>query len=43
MSQGATSAHFFWLAAASMILLGVLAAAAVRLANWGHRTAASAE
>jgi Na+-driven multidrug efflux pump len=43
MSQGATSAHFFWLAAASMILLGVLAAAAVRLTNWGQRAAAFAE
>jgi putative MATE family efflux protein len=43
MSRGATSAHFFWLAAASMILLGVLAAAAVRLASWGQRAANVAE
>lgn len=37
MSQAATSTQFFWLAATSMILLGVLAAAAVRLTNWGPR------
>ncbi len=37
ISQGATGTHFFWLAAASMILLGVLAAAAVRFTNWGAR------
>ncbi len=43
MSQGATGSHFFWLAAASMILLGVLAAAAVRLTNWGQRAAAFAD
>lgn len=34
-SRGATAAQFFWLAAASMILLGVLATAAVRFTNWG--------
>ncbi|MEH2511750.1 putative MATE family efflux protein [Nitrobacteraceae bacterium AZCC 1564] len=34
-SHGATAAQFFWLAAASMILLGVLATAAVRFTNWG--------
>jgi putative MATE family efflux protein len=38
-SRGATAAQFFWLAAASMILLGVLATAAVRFTNWGPRTA----
>ena len=43
MSQGATSTQFFWLAAVSMILLGVLAAAAVRLTNWGPRGVADAE
>jgi Na+-driven multidrug efflux pump len=37
MAQGATGTHFFWLAAASMILLGGLAAAAVRFTNWGPR------
>ncbi|MDO8979377.1 MAG: MATE family efflux transporter [Afipia sp.] len=41
MSQGATSTQFFWLAAVSMILLGVLAAAAVRLTNWGPRAVAA--
>ncbi|HEX7883750.1 MAG TPA: MATE family efflux transporter, partial [Afipia sp.] len=35
MSHGAPSTHFFWLAAASMILLGVLTAAALRLTSWG--------
>ena len=43
MSQGATSTQFFWLAAVSMILLGVLAAAAVRLTNWGPRAVAAAD
>lgn len=38
-SRGATSAEFFWLAAASMILLGLLATAAVRFTNWGPKTA----
>lgn len=37
LSQGATAPHFFRLAAASMILLGVLAAAAVKFTNWGSR------
>jgi Na+-driven multidrug efflux pump len=37
-SRGATSAEFFGLAAASMILLGVLATAAVRFTSWGPRT-----
>lgn len=39
IAQGATGTHFFWLAAASMILLGGLAAAAVRFTNWGQRIA----
>jgi putative MATE family efflux protein len=43
ISKGATSTHFFWLAAASMVLLGVLAAAAVRFTNWGSRAASAAE
>jgi Na+-driven multidrug efflux pump len=38
-SRGATSAQFFWLAAASMILLGLLATAAVRFTNWGPKAA----
>lgn len=37
LSIGAAGPHFFWLAAASMILLGVLAAAAVHFTNWGSR------
>lgn len=41
-SHGATGTHFFWLAAASMVLLGVLAAAAVRFTNWGSRRTAVA-
>jgi Na+-driven multidrug efflux pump len=41
MSQAATSTQFFWLAAISMVLLGVLAAAAVRLTSWGPRGAAA--
>lgn len=41
MSSGGVSTHFFWLAAVSMILLGVLAAAAVRFTSWGARDAAS--
>ena len=32
--RGATSTQFFWLAAASMILLGLLVAATVRLTSW---------
>jgi hypothetical protein len=43
MSQAATRTQFFWLAAVSMILLGVLAAAAVRLTNWGPRSVAATE
>ena len=39
-SHGAVSTNFFWLAAASMILLGILAAAAVRFTNWAARGAA---
>jgi hypothetical protein len=39
MRQGATSTHFFWLAAASMILLGTLVAATVRLTDWGPKAA----
>ena len=39
VSNGAASTQFFWLAASSMILLGILAAAAVRLTNWGPREA----
>jgi putative MATE family efflux protein len=42
ISQGATGPHFFWLAAASMILLGVLAAVAVKFTNWGSRAARAA-
>jgi Na+-driven multidrug efflux pump len=38
-SRGATATQFFWLAAASMILLGVLATAAVRFTNWGPKAA----
>lgn len=37
--HGATSAHFFWLAAASMILLGTLVAITVRVTDWGPRAA----
>lgn len=40
MSHGGDSTQFFWLAAVSMILLGVLAVAAVRFTNWGGRGAA---
>ena len=35
--KGATSMQFFWLAGASMILLGLLAASAVRFTDWGPR------
>jgi putative MATE family efflux protein len=35
MSQGATAAGFFKLAAASMVLLGTLSAASVLWSNWG--------
>jgi Na+-driven multidrug efflux pump len=35
--QGASSQSFFWLAAISMIVLGILAAAAVRLTRWGPK------
>jgi Na+-driven multidrug efflux pump len=41
LAQTATSTQFFWLAAISMVLLGVLAAAAVRLTSWGPRGAAA--
>ena len=34
IAHGANGTHFFWLAAASMILLGTLAAAAVHFTNW---------
>ena len=37
--RGATSTQFFWLAAASMILLGLLVAATVRLTSWGPKAA----
>jgi putative MATE family efflux protein len=37
MQRGATGTEFFWLAAASMILLGVLAAAAVRFTDWNPK------
>ncbi|MBI3701704.1 MAG: MATE family efflux transporter [Afipia sp.] len=37
--QGATSTQFFWLAAASMILLGTLVAAIVRATDWGPKAA----
>jgi putative MATE family efflux protein len=36
-AQGASSQSFFWLAAISMIVLGILAAAAVRLTRWGPK------
>jgi Na+-driven multidrug efflux pump len=36
---GASSQQFFWLAGASMILLGLLAATAVRLTNWAPKRA----
>ncbi|MBN8980838.1 MAG: MATE family efflux transporter [Rhizobiales bacterium] len=36
---GASSTHFFWLAAASMILLGSLVAAIVRITDWGPKAA----
>ena len=39
VSNGAASTQFFWLAASSLILLGILAATAVRLTNWGPREA----
>lgn len=39
VSQGATGTHFFWLAAASMIVLGGLAFVAVWLTNWGAASA----
>jgi putative MATE family efflux protein len=42
ISLGATGTHFFWLAAASMILLGILAAAAVRFTSWGSRAISTA-
>ena len=37
--QGATSTQFFWLAAASMLLLGTLVAATVRATDWGPKAA----
>lgn len=37
MQRGATGTEFFWLAAASMILLGILAAAAVRFTDWNPK------
>ncbi len=40
--HGGTATDFFWLAAASMVLLGVLAAAAVRFTDWGARKSAAA-
>jgi putative MATE family efflux protein len=40
--HGGTATDFFWLAAASMVLLGVLAAAAVRFTDWGSRKSAAA-
>lgn len=39
--HGGTATDFFWLAAASMVLLGVLAAAAVRFTDWGTRKSAA--
>jgi MATE family, multidrug efflux pump len=39
MSQGATAASFFKLAAASMALLGVLSAASVVWTDWGSKAA----
>lgn len=36
---GATSTQFYWLAGASMVLLGLLAASAVRLTSWGPKMA----
>ena len=36
-AQGAPSSSFFWLASISMIVLGVLAAAAVRITRWGPK------
>jgi putative MATE family efflux protein len=42
LAQGSSGAHFFWLAAASMILLGTLAAVAVGMTSWGPRTVAAA-
>jgi putative MATE family efflux protein len=39
--HGGTATDFFWLAAASMVLLGVLAAAAVRFTDWGSRKSAA--
>jgi Na+-driven multidrug efflux pump len=38
-AQGASSQSFFWLAAISMIVLGVLAAAAVKLTRWAPKAA----
>ena len=37
--HGATSTQFFWLAAASMILLGLLVAATVQVTDWGPKAA----
>jgi hypothetical protein len=39
MSQGATAAGFFKLAAASMVLLGTLSAASVLWSNWSSQAA----
>ncbi len=36
-AQGASSSSFFWLASISMIVLGILAAAAVRITRWGPK------
>jgi putative MATE family efflux protein len=43
MSQGATAAGFFKLAAASMAVLGTLSAASVVLTDWGAKAARVAE
>src|SRR5229473_2562634 len=42
-THGATAANFFALAAASMVVLGVLSAASVVLSRWGPKAAAVAE
>jgi hypothetical protein len=42
-THGATAANFFALAAASMVVLGVLSAASVVLSRWGPKAGAAAE
>ena len=41
VAQGASAQGFFMLAAASMVVLGVLSCASVILTRWGPRTSAA--